>query len=440
MNSVGVWKTNKDEEKLSKIDNSKGYSGEQTLEKYNIEIIPDNEFQEIIGFGGAFNEIGWEALTALNEEGRNLVMEELFDKSGCNFTLSRTPIGASDFALEAYSLNDIKDDFEMNNFSIERDKNHLIPYIKEAIKKNPNMKVWSCPWSPPYWMKSNSDMCNGGELIDSKENLAAYAKYFAKYIEAYKNEGIDIFGFCVQNETDVINIYPTSTMTPELMTYFLRAYLIPEMVKLEKKPLKTEIWVGTIRNVKGYVDGIVSDPVIKQFVKGIGYQYSSADTVGDSYKKHPGIKLLHTEAPCHNGANSWKEAENIFKDIVMYLENGCTNYCYWNMVLNETGLSTWNWKQNSMITVNRETKEVIFNPEFYVMKHFSHFIMPGAKRIESQGDYNESYIAFKNPDGSIICVLSNFSEESKIVNIIVGEEAVTQEAAPGCIYTIKIVI
>lgn len=403
-----------------------------------INIIPEEEYQEILGFGGAFNEVGWEAISSLDEEKRKEVFDELFSKEGCNFTLCRTPIGASDFALDAYSLNDVRDDFEMKNFSIERDKNYLLPYIKEGLKTNSELKIWSCPWSPPYWMKTTGDMCNGGELIDTPENLRAYAKYFAKYIEAYKNEGVDIYGFCVQNETDVINVYPTSTMPAELMQKFIRAYLIPEIMRLQKKPLKTEIWAGTIREVKGYADVIVDDPVIKQFVKGIGYQYSSAEVVRDSYIKHPDIKLLHTESPCHNGRNAWDEAEEIFKDVVMYLENGCVNYCYWNMVLNETGLSTWDWKQNSMITVNRQTKEIIYNPEFYIMKHFSHSIMPGAKRIKTDGDYNDSFIAFKNPDGSIVLILSNFDTDKKAVKFNISGKSFKEILEAKSIYSFVI--
>ncbi|OPJ59278.1 hypothetical protein [Clostridium oryzae] len=116
--------------------------------------------------------------------------------------------------------------YEMKNFSIDRDRNLLIPYIKESLKINPKLKIWSCPWSPPYWMKTSDEMCGGGELIDTPENLRAYAKYLVKYIQAYKSEGIDICGFCVQNETDVVNVYPTSTMTAEMMQKFIRAYLI----------------------------------------------------------------------------------------------------------------------------------------------------------------------------------------------------------------------
>lgn len=436
MAKIEIWRTNETEAKLSSYNGN--ISAENCSNETDIVIHPEKEYQEIIGFGGAFNEVGWEAIKCLNEDAKNSLMKELFTKEGCNFTLCRTPIGASDFALDAYSLNDVRNDFAMENFSIERDKKSLIPYIKEAMKNNPDIKIWSCPWSPPYWMKTTDDMCNGGELIDTPENLRAYADYFVKYLNAYENEGIKIYAFAVQNEIDVINVYPTSTMTAEMMRKFVRAYLIPALVRYGKNPLKSQLWLGTIRDVPGYADVVVNDAVIKQFASALGFQYSSAEVVNHSYENSTNMKIVHTESPCHNGANSWEEAKEIFKDIIMYLRSGCSNYCYWNMVLNETKLSTWDWAQNSVVTVNRQTKEVTFNPEFYVMKHFSSYIMPGAKRVESISADNESSIAFKNPDGSLICVLSNFEAASKKINIKIGNETIMQVIEPGSIYTIRI--
>jgi glucosylceramidase len=399
---------------------------------------PGREYQEISGFGGAFNELGSEALKTVEPSQKEEVMEALFGTSGCNFSSGRTPMGASDFALDAYSLNDVENDFEMKHFSIERDKKCLIPYIREALKKKPGLKVWGCPWSPPYWMKTNSEMCNGGELLDDHRVLSAYAKYFDRYIREYSNEGISISAVCVQNETDVANVYPTSTMPAELMKKFIRAYLVPQLMRTEKKPLKTEIWAGSIRDVPGYADEVVTDPLIKQLVTRIGYQYSTPAVVRDSYEKYPGLRLVHTESPCHNGANSWEEAKEIFNDIADYLENGCESYHYWNMILDETTLSSWDWKQNSMITIDRTTKEVRYNYEYYVMKHYSQFIAPGARRIQADGDYDGRVTAYKNPDGSLVCILMNPTGGEKEISFEVNSVSHGVRLDADSIYTVCI--
>lgn len=423
---------------ITGVDLAACEKGHTPGERFILNLDTGKSYQEILGFGGAFNEIGWEALKVLDERKMGEVMEALFGETGCGLNMGRTPMGASDFALDAYSLDDVAGDFQMEHFSIERDKTRLIPYIKEALKVKPGLRVWGCPWSPPYWMKTSGDMCGGGELLDDHNVLKAYALYFDKYIKEYAKEGVKVFAVCVQNEIDVINIYPTSTMPPELMAKFIRAYLAPRLIKSEGKPLKTEIWAGSIRNVPGYAEKVVSDPVVRFFAKRIGYQYSVPEVVGDSYDKLPDYPLVHTESPCHNGANSWEDAKEIFDDMVDYLENGCQCYTYWNMILDETTLSTWNWKQNSMINIDRNTKEVRYNFEYYIMKHFSRFVAPGAVRIGSFGYDEGRSIAFRNPDGRVVCMLSNPASESRNITIYAGRDHYDIRLEADSIYTVCI--
>jgi glucosylceramidase len=62
-----------------------------------------------------------------------------------------------------------------------------------------------------------------------------------------------------------------------------------------------------------------------------------------------------------------------------------------------------------MITIDSNTKLVKYNPEFYLMKHFSAYIKPGAYKIETS---DENCIAFKNP-GSVVIVYYNSGGEKK---------------------------
>ena len=114
-----------------------------------IQIFPDKQQQIIDGFGGCFNELGWEALNTLPEAERGKIVAALFDtESGCKFNLCRMPIGANDYSIDWYSHSPAKDDFSMQNFTIERDKLRLIPYIKKAKAFNPDIKIWASPWCP----------------------------------------------------------------------------------------------------------------------------------------------------------------------------------------------------------------------------------------------------------------------------------------------------
>lgn len=139
----------------------------------DICISSDSLLQEVTGFGGTFNEIGWDALCSLPQGKKEEVMASLFSKDGVCFSLGRLPIGSSDYAFGYYSYNEVKDDYAMRNFSIDRDRFILIPYVKEALKFRPDLKLWASLWTPPAWMKVNehySQKSSGIERTDIGHN------------------------------------------------------------------------------------------------------------------------------------------------------------------------------------------------------------------------------------------------------------------------------
>jgi glucosylceramidase len=97
---------------------------------------------------------------------------------------------------------------------------------------------------------------------------------------------------------------------------------------------------------------------------------------------------------------------------------------YWNMVLDRSGLSSWGWPQNSMISINRHNLEVSYNMEFYMMKHFAHFVRSGAYRLTSSGD-DKNVLAFVNPDNKLIVVVMNNSQTNKDYTIKIGDKMFT---------------
>lgn len=380
-----------------------------------IRIFSDKRQQLIEGFGGCFNELGWEALYCLSAENREIIFSALFDTvKGCKFNICRMPIGANDYAVDWYSLDETNDDFDLNHFSIDRDRKRLIPYIRKARTYNPRLNIWASPWCPPSWMKTNNNYAcspasvnklteagRGKELVTQfrmeRKYLDTYALYFSKFIREYKNEGINIFAVHVQNEPNSCQIFPSCIWTPSALAKFIGDYLGPQF---EKDSLKTEIWLGTIERPQiERIDTILSNPAAAKYIKGVGFQWAGKDAIPEVHQKYPGYKLMQTETECGNGSNDWQAAEHTFDLMKHYFNNGANAYMYWNMVLNETGKSQWGWKQNSMITVNSVNNEVTYNPEFYLMKHFSYFIKPGACKIETS---DENCLAFKNSDSIVI--------------------------------------
>ena len=396
--------------------------------------ITDEKLQIIDGFGGCFNEMGWDALMSLPEKERNKVMENIFSPTEANFTINRMPMGASDYGLSFYSFNDVAEDFKMINFNIHRDRYILIPYIKAAQKLNPLFKIWGSPWSPPAWMKTsnhyagsmdekgrdynglareqaNTDHATGFKML--KGYLEAYALYFVKYVKAYEAEGIKIEAVHVQNEPCSNQKFPSCKWRPEDLSFFIGEYLGP---KFEEENIKTDIFFGTINTrFPDYFRTGLRDEKAKKYIKGVGFQWSGKDAIPYIYKEYPDMKLIQTESECGNGHNDWGYAEYTWGLINHYLSNGANVYTYWNMVLDHTGLSTWGWRQNSMVSIEKATGKVTYNPEYHLMKHLSAFVMPGAYRLKTNEQKN--HLAFVNPDGKIVVIIANKEESEQNIKV-----------------------
>lgn len=387
--------------------------------KADVILDPAAKGQVIDGFGGSFNEKGWAALSLLSPEERSNVLKALFDpKDGAKFIICRVPIGASDYALERYTLNETKNDFNMDHFSIDRDKKHLIPYIKAAMKYRPDLRIWGSVWTPPTWMKTNKAF-DGGYMKNDPQIYSAFALYLARFVEAYQAEGINIFAAAVQNEPLIQTAYPSCLWSPEQFLVFLRDHMGPTF---EKRKVKAEIILGTMQdgNYFGHPATVLDDPKANSYVTIVGYQWDGLRSVAQTHKNFPGKKIMQTETECGNWywkpgfdpdrpQNDWDYASYTWNKVKDYFDAGVNSYMLWNMILDEEGKSIdakQPWPQNAAIMVDKTTKEVIYTPMYYAFKHFSHFIEPGAYYIKATKRAS-GVIAFKNPDGQLVVVLEN---------------------------------
>jgi glucosylceramidase len=403
----------------------------------NLELTKEM-YQVVDGFGGCFNELGWIALSKIKEDDRKKILDELFlDKSGCKFNFCRLPIGANDYSAEWYSLNETDGDFQMKYFSIARDHKYLLPYIKEGLKRNPNMKLFASPWSPPTWMKFPKAY-NFGTMIWNKDVLNAYALYFLKFVQAYEKEGININQIHIQNEPMSSQVFPSCIWTGEQFREFIAEYMGP---LFEKHKSPAEIWLGTLNGPEtdsrmlstdydDYANLVLSDDKARKYVKGVSYQWAGKNAVQRTHESWPEIRLMQSENECGEGSNSWEYAHYVFRLFRHYFANGVSSYIYWNMILEPQGSSTWGWKQNSLITINPATKEFTYNPEFYVMKHFSHFVQQGAVRLGTKGNLTGNSLAFENPDGSIIIIVNNGMKKERAVTLKVKEKHISLALKP----------
>jgi glucosylceramidase len=382
--------------------------------------VTDRRQQAIDGFGGCFSEMGWQTLQTLPEDCRIHVLRDLFDPvSGCGFRLCRVPIGANDYALEWYSHDEFDGDFAMEHFSIVRDRCYLIPYIRAAMSFQPDLHLFASPWSPPTWMEQPR-VYNFGVLRWEPEILAAYALYLLRFVQAYRSEGLPVRQLHVQNEPSSDQKFPSCIWTGEKMRDFIRDYLGP---RFRHAGIACEIWAGTIErpDYDAWAHTILRDPRARSFVSGVGYQWAGKEAVQRTHQSWPELGLLQTECECGEGTNTWDYAHYVFTLLHHYLSNGVNGFVYWNMVLPPGGCSTWGWAQNSMITVDAAQQTVTYNPEFYVMKHFAHFVAPNSVRLDLQGPWSGNALAFRAPDHSTVVVCANpFKDPVEVVIDVAG--------------------
>jgi glucosylceramidase len=136
------------------------------------------------------------------------------------------------------------------------------------------------------------------------------------------------------------------------------------------------------------------------------------DAIAAIHKNYPSLTLYQTEQECGNSKNDWKYCVYAWGLMKHYLSNGANTYTYWNTSLKQGGISTWGWKQNSLVSVDTVNRAYHYNYEYYLMKHFSHFVKPGARRLETSGTFT-NLLAFINPDKSVVLVMFNESDTEK---------------------------
>jgi glucosylceramidase len=403
-----------------------------------------NAYQTWEGFGGAFNEKGWSYLTSQQMKDQALAL--LFSKDGCNFAWGRIPIGASDYAMDRYSLNETSGDTSMSKFSIDRDKMKLIPYIKAAQAVKSNIRFWASPWTPPTWMKmapynpntgaSHSNF-DGGVMKSDDATMKAFALYLVKFVQAYADQGIDVEVVSPQNEPNYEQNYPSCHWTSSTFVTFVGKYLGPALTTAN---LTTKVLDGTLSNPSGDADigqSVLKDATAKGYIKAIGVQWGMADSgpVNTLKGLAGGIPIWLSETKCGGSIGSTAPAPNDFnygKDTWSYitgaLKNGLTAYNAWNMVLDKGGLGiddTRKWPQNALLVADSGT--VTPTPAYYVFRHFSQFVDPGAKRIDASGG---DAVAFKNPDGSLVAVMFNSGAANSNYVVSIGGKKV-QFAMPS---------
>ncbi len=427
-----------------------------------------SEKQNWDGWGGAFNENGWTVLpAALQEE----AMKLLFGTDGAHFSWGRIPMGASDYSTSRYTVDDPSTadptaasgeanrpagDLNLGKFSLSRDEQKLIPYIKAAQAVRADLKFWASPWTAPVWMKTGyktegspkkPSYFDGGNMSAgaSDANLKAYAQLFTKFVEGYKAKGINIEIVSPQNEPGYEQNYPSCLWDKTTYTNFIGKYLGPAM-----QTLGVKIMLGTMSNNGDTVAGqarmdtdiakaVLADSTAKGFLSVAGAQWGVLGAVVAGSYDFGGLPIWATEHKCGNypwnptgfpaynstqapndlpyGVESW----GYIRDAIT--KGKVTSYSAWNMVLDKDGLgndTTREWKQDSLLVVNGG--KIVKTPAYWVFRHSSQFAAPGGKVVATTSGSGIESFGFKNSDGGLVAVIYNTGSAKTAIVSIAGKK------------------
>ena len=410
---VKVFKTIKGKEPLQEspliqVNDDKG------IEKPVINIVPQVEYQEIEGFGGAFTEAAAKTLDKLGKENREKILKLYFSEDeGIGYNFGRVHMNSCDFSESNYSCVDENDE-TLNSFNIDRDKQSFIPMIKDAMKYG-DIRLFMSPWSPPAYMKTNGEMNHGGKLKDEYREL--WSDFYVKFIEAYKKEGISIWGITVQNEPKAVQKWDSCVYTAEEERDFVKEYLGEKMDKLG---VKIMFWDHNKERIMDRALVMMSDKEAAKYIYGLAFHWYS----GDHFEQlemfnrlYPDKKLIFSEG-CYEYSlgitDTIKIGERYAHDMIGNFNNFCTIFCDWNLLLDEKGGP--NHVGNfcdAPIMADTKNDKVYIRDSYYYIGHFSKFVKKGAKRIGcSKWTDNLETVSFKNPDGTIVSIVLNRTEKN----------------------------
>ena len=387
-----------------------------------IVLNPEKKFQEILGFGAAFTDASCYMFSQLSADARARLLHELFHPSEMGLNVCRTCIGASDYSTELYGFDEGEADPELKRFSIDHDRAYFLPALRQARKENPDLFLFSSPWSPPGWMKAGGSMLGGSMR---QKYFDSYANHFLKFLQAYAGEGVTIQAVTSQNEvdTDQDGRMPACLWGQEYEIGFVKNHLGP---LLKANNIPTKIWLLDHNyNLWGRAICELDDPDLRNYSNAIAWHgyVGEAEMMSKVHDAHPDAQMYWTEGgpdiTSPRYATDWSDWGHTFTGV---LRNWCQSVTGWNLALDEKGQPNLGpFPCGGLVTIHSQTKEITRSGQYWAFAHFSRLIRRGARRFESRGIPSHGttpqvdHVACENLDGQKIVVLTNATAGRSVV-------------------------
>ena len=410
---------------------------------------PTKRFQTILGIGGALTDASAETFAKLTPAKQREILDAYFDPNkGIGYTLGRTHIHSCDFSSASYTYID-DGDAALKSFSVQHDRKFRIPFTKQAIATaGGRLRLFASPWSPPAFMKTNSDMLHGGKL--KPEFRQAWANYYTKFIKAYEREGIPIWGITVQNEPMATQTWESCIYTAEDERDFVKNFLGPTMKREGLGDRKIIAWDHNRDLIYQRVSTILADPEAARYVWGIGFHWyepwSGGSMMFDNVRlvreTFPDKPLLFTEGTVDtfkpDDIHNWRLGEYYGRSMINDFNDGAVGWTDWNVLLDEQGGP--NHVGNycfAPVHAHTKTGELTYTNSYHYIGHFSKFVRPGARRIASSPSRSALLsAAFVNADGKVATVVMNPTDKQVSYFLWVAGNAAEVGSPPHSIQTL----
>ena len=405
-----------------------------------ITLRPERRAQEVLGFGAALTDAACFTLNQVPAAARAELFHELYHPSAMGFSVGRTCIGSSDYSTVAYSYDESAEpDPELKQFSIDHDRQWILPMLRQARAVNPDLWLLSSPWSPPGWMKDKNSLY-GGTI--RRRYLEQYAQYITRFVQAYAAEGVRIDSVTSQNEvdTDQDSRMPQCTWPQEIEVEFVGKHLGPAFAMAG---VTTKIWlIDHNYNLWGRALAMLQDDDVRRYADGFAWHgyLGTPEEMTRVHNAYPEKHAYWTEGgpditrPDYQ--TDWTSWATTFAGI---LRNWSRCIIAWNVALDEHGKPNIGpFPCGGVVTVDSASKQITRSGQYWAFAHFSRHVRRGARVFESSGAIDGiAHVAFENPDGGQVLVLANGGKTAAQPTVALGDGSVRVDLPADSVTTFE---
>ena len=486
---VTAGRTHTEQTELSVMDEA--MNTEHIVESNVVGIYPDYTFQMMEGYGCSLTESACYLLSKMDSATRKEALAQWFGPAGMDAWFVRVHIESCDYSLSEYqAVEDPLADPELETFSIDRDRQYILPMLKEAMAMAGHpIHVLLSPWSPPAQWKTPPEMTRNdasvyggeeGDVIDlskpgrcfggrlKPEYYSSWARYLVRFISAYMAEGVPVTMLSIQNEAAAATSWDSCLWTGDQEREFLKHHLYPAMEEAGlTDAVKIFIWDHNKERAIEHIDEFMSDPEAAKEVGGFAYHWYSGDhfeALSMLRGKYPDKVLMHSEScglhipgkvtmldmtdeqiealpegdyktmvqTTTPNEMDFNDATAYAHDIIGDLNHGMQRWIDWNMIVDRQGGPRHTPGGFAAPIVAEDDGRYTLTISYRYIREIAQAIKPNAV-VLGTSTYSRDIeaVSARNADGSIGVVLLNQAERDIPVNIRMGGLLVADVPLPA---------